>query len=64
MEFAVTVLALLLTTLLTILSMVILHVTTQPGLRLGLIGIFTVLVASLLTFCGGKKTDVIIGTVG
>lgn len=64
MQNAVTLLSLFLTVSLAILSLVTLHFVSRKTTRLGLIGLFTVLVASFLAFCGSRKTDVIIGTAG
>ena len=50
--------------LLAVAGLVTLHFETREGPRLGLIVLYTVLVASVIALAGGKKSEVFMGTIG
>jgi hypothetical protein len=52
--------------ILTIVAIVVLQYTTAraESLRLGLMGLFTALIAVVLALAGAKKSEVFIGTIG
>ena len=60
----VTAISVLLAAMLAIAGMITLHFETREGHRLGLIVLYTVLVATLIALAGGKKSEVFMGTIG
>jgi hypothetical protein len=62
-ENAVRLTAVLVVTLLTIISIVALRKVAHQLARLGLISLFTILVAFFLALCGAKETEIINGTI-
>jgi hypothetical protein len=45
-------------------AVVFLHFEGNEAARLGLIGIFALLVAGVLAVCGARKSEVVMGTIG
>jgi len=63
-EKIVTGTAVLLSVILTVLAIATLNYEKRDGARLGLVGLYTLLVAGLLTLSGASKSEVTMGTVG
>jgi len=62
----VTTIAVMTATILTVCAITTLNLTSGrgSGLRMGLIGLFTVMTAAILALAGARKSEVFIGTIG
>lgn len=49
---------------LTVAAILLLHFEQREAVRIGLVGVFTLLVASVMALCGAKKAEVMMGTIG
>jgi heme A synthase len=65
-EFVAKVFSVLLSVALTVVAIVAMWKVPQPqqAARLGLVGVFTLLVAGVLSISGARKAEVLMGTVG
>ena len=50
--------------ILTVSAIMALHFEHRDAVRLGLVGVFTLLLAGIMALCGARKAEIMMGTVG
>jgi hypothetical protein len=60
----VTGIAVVFSVIITIAAVITLHAEQSETVRLGLVGVFALLLAGVMVVCGAKRAEVIVGTVG
>ncbi|KAF2193565.1 hypothetical protein K469DRAFT_712343, partial [Zopfia rhizophila CBS 207.26] len=60
----VTGIAMILSIIITVLAVITLHLQKRDTVRLSMIGMFTLFLATVMAVCGAKRAEVIVGTVG